>query len=102
MKKLFCFLLLTPLLAGAQNVRQRLLVAHGEVSASKPGEFKQKIFVYNFLNGTYTGREEVMSYEGKKLGKDYVRADRGINKIYKERYLVTGIGNVIDLVDRKH
>jgi hypothetical protein len=100
MKKIFCCLLLSSVLASAQNVRQRLLVAHGEVSASKPGEFKQRIFAYNFLNGTYTGREEVMSFEGKKFGKDYIRADKGVNKIYKERYLITGIGNVIDLVDK--
>ena len=54
---------------------------------------------YHFLNGHYTGREEILTVSGKKDGKDNIRTDLGINTLYKNRYLITGIGNIIDLKD---
>jgi hypothetical protein len=38
---------------------------------------------------------------GKKDGKDYIRTDLGNNTLYKDRYLITGIGNIIDLKEKK-
>lgn len=81
------------------NTRQSLIVVH--IDANGKQQFKQKIFSYHFLNGSYTGRDELLSVQGKKDGKDYIRTDRGHNTIYKDRYLITGIGNIIDLKDKK-
>jgi len=103
MKKIFTlllFLFLVPLVGKSQgNVKQSLYVVH--VDASGKSAFKQRIFAYHFLNGSFVGRDEVMSFDGKKEGKDYVRTDRGSNQIYYNRYLITGMGNVLDLKDKK-
>lgn len=87
----------------AQNVNHSLIVIHYD-PASK-GEFKQLVYSYKFLNGHYTGREELMSFKGRvkegKTEKDYIRTDIGTNILYKGRYLITGIGNIIDLKEKK-
>jgi hypothetical protein len=83
----------------AQDVKQGLIVVH--VDASSKSDFKQKIFNYHFLNGVFTGREEVLIVNGKKDGKDYIRTDLGTNTLYNNRYLITGIGNIIDLKEKK-
>lgn len=83
----------------AQDVKNGLIVVH--VDPSGKSEFKQKIYNYHFLNGHYTGRDELLTVSGKKDGKDYLRTDLGINTIYNNRYLITGIGNIIDLKDKK-
>jgi hypothetical protein len=81
------------------NQKQSLYVVH--VDAGGKGQFKQKIYSYHFLNGSFTGREETITVDGKKEGKDYIRTDRGSNLIYNNRYLITGIGNIIDLKDKR-
>ncbi len=87
----------------SQNVNHSLIVIHYD-PASK-GEFKQLVFSYHFLNGHFQGREELMSFKGRikegKLEKDYIRTDIGTNQLYKNRYLITGIGNIIDLKEKK-
>ncbi|MBK9284869.1 MAG: hypothetical protein IPM51_11220 [Sphingobacteriaceae bacterium] len=83
----------------SQDVRQGLIVVH--VDPNGRSEFKQKIYTYHFLNGSYVGREELLAVAGKKDGKDYIRTDLGTNLLYKDRYLITGIGNVIDLKEKK-
>ena len=82
-----------------KDVKQDLIVVH--VDGSSKAQFKQVLYAYHFLNGSFTGRDEVLSVQGKKEGKDYIRFDRGNNVIYKNRYLITGIGNIIDLKDKK-
>lgn len=64
-------------------------------------ELRQMIYRYNFINNIYAGREKIMTVDGRKNDKDYVRCDKGINTLYKDRYIVTGIGNVIDLQEKK-
>lgn len=83
----------------AQEVKQGLIVIH--VDPSGKSDFKQKIFNYHFLNGHYTGRDELLTVNGKKDGKDLIRTDLGISTLYKDRFLITGIGNIIDLKDKK-
>jgi hypothetical protein len=82
-----------------QDVKHGLIVVH--VDPMSRGEFKQKIYSYHFVNGDYTGREELMVVSGKKEGKDYIRTDLGSNTLYKDRYLITGIGNILDLKEKK-
>lgn len=83
----------------AQDIKQGLLVVH--VDPAGKSEFKQKIYTYHFANGHYTGRDEIITVNGKKDGKDYIRTDLGTPTIYKDRYLITGIGNIIDLKEKK-
>ncbi len=87
----------------SQNATYSLIVVHYD-PASK-GEFKQLVFSYHFLNGHFQGREELMSFKGRvpdgKKEKDYIRTDLGTNQLYKNRYLITGIGNIIDLKEKK-
>ncbi len=100
MKNYFILLSFFVLSGFAQtDIKQGLIVVHVE-SATK-SDFKQKIFNYHFLNGHYTGREELMTVAGKQNGKDYVRTDGGDNIIYDNRYVITSIGNIIDLKDKK-
>lgn len=82
-----------------KDIKQDLIVVH--VDGSSKTQFKQVLFAYHFLNGSFTGRDELLSVQGKKEGKDYIRFDRGNNLIYKNRYLITGIGNIIDLQEKK-
>lgn len=97
---LLLFLMLVPVFCFSQgNVKQSLYVVH--VDASGKSAFKQRIFAYHFLNGSFMGRDEVLSFDGKREGKDYIRTDRGSNQIYNDRYLITGMGNIIDLKDKK-
>lgn len=94
------FLAFIPFFSPAQpNVKQNLIVVHFE-AASKT-QFRQKIYSYHFLNGSFVGRDELLSFDARKEARDYIRTDRGHNTLYKERYLVTGIGNIIDLLDKK-
>lgn len=83
----------------AQDNKQGLIIVH--VEAATKSDFKQKIYNYHFLNGHFTGREELLTVSGKQNGKDYVRTDIGENTLYNERYLITGIGNIIDLKEKK-
>ena len=84
---------------GQASVKHGLVVVHIETPVK--AEFKQKIFIYHFLNGHFTGREEVLIVNGKKDGRDYIRTDLGPSTIYKDRYMITSIGNIIDLKDKK-
>ncbi|MCE3228766.1 MAG: hypothetical protein K0S32_3317 [Bacteroidetes bacterium] len=95
----FALLSLLPFCSIGQDVKQGLIVVH--VDPMSKGEFKQKIYNYHFLNGHYTGRDEVIIVSGKKDGKDYIRTDIGNSTLYKDRYLITGIGNIIDLKEKK-
>lgn len=62
-------------------------------------QLKQDIWKYTFENGLKISEENIMSVFGKKDGalSDLVRTDIGESKIFANRYLVTGTGNIIDL-----
>ncbi len=83
----------------SQNDKYSLIAVH--IDPNGAGEFRQKIVSYHFLNGIYQGREELLTVKGKQKDKDYVRTDIGTNIIHQNRYVVTGIGNIIDLKDKK-
>jgi hypothetical protein len=83
----------------SQDLKQGLIVAHYDNKGRT--ELKQKIYDYHFVNGNYIGREELITVSGLRDGKDFIRLDLGKNTIYKDRYLITSIGNIIDLKERK-
>lgn len=54
---------------------------------------------YNFTDGQLISKDTVLSApisKGENQGS-YVRFDCGLNFVYKNRYVISGIGNVIDL-----
>jgi hypothetical protein len=56
----------------------------------------QHITKYTFENGVMQKKETIMTVPARKNGKDYARFDLGNSTIYKNRYVVTSIGTVID------
>lgn len=75
---LFCFLLLSlnaiSFSFKAQDSKYALIVIHYDPSSKT--EFKQLVYAYHFLNGHFTGREELMSFKGRVNNADYVRTDK--------------------------
>jgi hypothetical protein len=63
----------------------------------------QHLVNYVFVDGAMISKETLLSVPTIKEGVkgNYVRFDIGKNKIYRNRYVVTGIGNVIDIQTRK-
>jgi hypothetical protein len=63
----------------------------------------QHLVNYVFADGAMVSRETILSVPTQKDGVkgDYVRFDIGKNKIYRNRYVLTGIGNVIDIKTKK-
>jgi hypothetical protein len=63
----------------------------------------QHLVNYIFMDGAMISKETVLSVPTQKEGVkgNYVRFDIGKNKIYRNRYVITGIGNVIDIQTKK-
>ncbi|MBA3706615.1 MAG: hypothetical protein H0W84_12170 [Bacteroidetes bacterium] len=78
-----------------------LLVAEYDDNAAK--NHLQHLVNYNFIDGAMVSKETLLSIPTQKEGVkgNYVRFDLGKNKIYRNRYIVTGIGNVIDIQTKK-
>ena len=100
MKYLLHIVLFCSLLSFAQNnTTESLIVVHyDESNKANLGQF---IYRYNFVNNVYAGRDQIISINGRKDNKDFVRCDKGENTLYKNRYLISGIGTVIDLSEKK-
>ncbi len=99
--KIFTYIFIFLSLVGVSQSSsdESLIVVHYDTDGKT--ELRQMIYRYNFVNNVYAGREKIMTVDGKKNDKDYVRCDKGINTLYKDRYLITGIGNIIDLQEKK-
>ena len=93
------FLLCSGWCCSQNNTTESLIVVHYD--GGNKTTLGQVIYRYNFTNNVYAGREEIMTIVGKKNGRDYVRCDVGENTLYKNRYLISGIGNIIDLQEKK-
>jgi hypothetical protein len=100
LRYLLHILLLCSVFGFAQNnTGESLIVIHYD--EGNKANLGQLIYRYNFVNNVYAGREQIMAVAGKKNSKDYIRCDVGQNTLYKDRYLISGIGNVIDLKEKK-
>ncbi len=98
--KFLAYIFIFVSLAGlSQSATESLIVVHYD--PAKKAELAQFIYRYNYVNNVYTGREKIMTVIGRKNDKDYVRCDKGENVLYKDRYLISGSGNVIDLKEKK-
>lgn len=81
--------------------RLSLLIAEYDDNAAV--NHLQHLVNYVFVDGAMVTRETIVSLPTQKAGikGNYVRFDLGKNRIYRNRYVVTGIGNVIDIKTKK-
>lgn len=88
-------LLLCAVCSFAQSTKRTSLIASncdaGETICST-----QHVFRYDFVNGEFIGKEKILA-----IKTDDVRFDLGANRIYRNRFLVTDWGDVVDLSTRK-
>jgi len=86
---------------GFAQKKVSLLIAEYDEQASD--NHLQHLVKYVFVDGAMVSKEPIVSALIKKKGEknDYVRFDVGKNKIYRNRYVVTGIGNIIDIKNKK-
>jgi len=79
--------------------RMALLVAEHDVAAAQNSQ--QHLWRYNFEGGLYSTKEKVVTVQGQKEKTSYVRMDLGTNTVHGNRWVITGIGNVIDVQQKK-
>ncbi len=81
-----------------QTKQQKLIIAEYQVSTPGLGKYTYLVS-YNFSNGILVSKDTLLGAETHKKGLagSYVRFDLGNNFIYKNRYVISAIGNVIDL-----
>jgi hypothetical protein len=81
--------------------RVSLLVA--EYDDNVAANHLQHLVNYVFVDGAMISKETLLSVPTQKAGVkgNYVRFDLGKNHIYRNRYVITGIGNVIDIKTKK-
>lgn len=93
----FAFLLLS----ATPSTKKTLIVAEYDDNAAK--NHIQYLVSYTFLDGIMTAKETLLVIPTQKQGVlgDYIRFDLGKNKLYQNRYVVSGIGNIIDLKQKK-
>lgn len=96
---LYIFLCVSVFGFSQANTGESLIVVHYD--ESNKANLGQLIYRYNFVNNVYAGREQIISVNGRKDNKDYIRCDKGENTLYQNRYLISAIGNVIDLKEKK-
>lgn len=85
----------------APSKKQSLLIAEFDGNAAV--NHLQHLVNYVFVEGAMVSREMILSVPAKKSGVngDYVRFDLGLNSLYRNRYVITSIGNVIDIKTKK-
>lgn len=81
------------------NAQESLVVVHYD--SDRQAVLGQSVYFYNFTNGMYTGRQLVLTVKGRENDKDLVRLDAGENTLYKNRYLISPTGDIVDLKDKK-
>lgn len=89
---LFCTVLLS-IFSYAQKISLIAVEYDGNAAATQ----MQHITKYIFENGVMQKKETIMSVPARKNNKDYVRFDLGNCNIYKNRYIVTSTGAVVDI-----
>lgn len=91
-------ILSTTICFGQTPRHNSLLVAEYRQNKEGTGSFTDLVG-YNFIDGKLASKDTILSApisKGTYQGS-YVRYDLGRNFVYKNRYVVSGIGNVIDV-----
>ncbi len=82
-----------------EGATESLIVVHYDTEGTN--ELRQTIYRYDFEDNVFAGKEKIVTVVGKKDGKDYLRFDNAENTIYKDRYLISNTGNIVDLKEKK-
>jgi hypothetical protein len=66
----------------------------------------QHLMGFHFASGNFNGGEKIVSVKTQKAddknpNASYIRFDLGYNYVYKNQYVITGIGNIIDAKNKK-
>lgn len=79
-----------------------LIVAEFQKEENGVGNFTW-LTAYNFKDGVYVSKDTILGAPTSIEGEygSYVRFDVGENKIYRDRYLISGIGNIVDLMEKQ-
>ena len=92
---IFFLLLIAPFTALAQNQRASLLAAECE---SIRGSCEiQHLVRYKFDNGALVSRDVILSAPVKQISYNL-----GENHIYRNRYVITNWGDIVDIQNKKH
>ncbi len=86
---------------GKTNPAGKLTLIVSQFDVQNAATVTQDIYKYNFENGLFTTKEKIITVQGKKDGKEFIRTDIGTNTLVKNRWIITGAGNIIDIVDKK-
>jgi hypothetical protein len=81
-----------------QTKHQKLIAAEYRIDSPRIGNFTYLVS-YNFSEGLLISKDTILGVPTNRKGiaGSYVRYDLGKNFIYKNRYVISGIGNVIDI-----
>lgn len=84
-----------------QIKHQKLIVAEYRIDSPRVGNYTYLVS-YNFENGILISKDTIFGTEtfrkdDRSRFSRYVRFDLGTNLIYKNRYVISGSGNVIDI-----
>lgn len=99
---LFIIVLLSAISCLGQRPRENsLLVAEYQKSEEGLGNYTHLVS-YNFIDGKLSSKDTILSKPTSKgqFKGSYVRYDLGSNFVYKNRYVISGIGNVIDIKNK--
>lgn len=99
MKLLYKIFIFLSFISVAQTNTESLIVV--QYDAQSTTDVKQHIYKYVFVNNSYANREKIITVIGRQNQKDYVRFDRGENTIYRNRYLISSFGSILDLQQKK-
>src|ERR1043165_1844503 len=101
--KLFLLIFSVILFAGFYMPQKRVSLIIAAYDDNAAVNHLQHLMNYVFVDGAMLSQETLLSVPTTKSGVkgNYVRFDIGKNHIYRNRYIVTGIGNVIDIKTKK-
>lgn len=99
-------ILLTVFIAGAgfsPPAEKRLALLLAEYDTQAAQNHRQHLWRFTFGDATVPLKEKVLTVEAQKPGESaaWIRMDVGTNTVYRNRWVVTGIGNIIDLQQKK-
>lgn len=96
---LIIMIFLNSFLIAQKGMQQSLITI--QYDKGDKASLKQSVYRYNFDNSTFISKEKIMTLDGKKGGKDYMRFDIGEITFYNDRYMISSSGDIVDIIDKK-
>jgi hypothetical protein len=90
----FLFLMIAPMIVVGQNQRAALLAVECEAVAGLCS--KESLVRFRFENGVLVGKDLILTTDTSR-----VRYDLGENHIYRNRYVITNWGDIVDIQNKK-